>query len=112
MGGSIRGKQPNRRGAGNLRALRLVRTCLERLPDNYRIVLMLRDIEDLDTAEVAARMHFAPNAVKVRLHRARQALKSLIERKLAGSKSGTAADRRTRRPDSPVSLADRSTDVN
>jgi RNA polymerase sigma-70 factor (ECF subfamily) len=46
----------------------------------YRSVLILRDIEDLDTAEAAEMLAITPNAAKIRLHRARQALKTLIER--------------------------------
>jgi RNA polymerase sigma-70 factor (ECF subfamily) len=58
----------------------LVRRCIDRLPEVYRSVLILRDIEDLDTAEAAEMLAITPNAAKIRLHRARQALKTLIER--------------------------------
>ena len=61
--------------------LSLLRKCLEQLPDRYRIVLTLRDIEDLDTEQTARMLNVTTNAVKVRLHRARQALKTLVERK-------------------------------
>lgn len=57
-----------------------VRTCIARLPERYRTVLLLRDIEELDTEEAAAMLGISPNAVKVRLHRARQALRTLLER--------------------------------
>jgi RNA polymerase sigma-70 factor (ECF subfamily) len=57
----------------------MVRTCIDRLPQQYRTVLMLRDIEELDTEEVAGLLHVTPNAVKIRLHRARQALRTLLE---------------------------------
>jgi len=60
--------------------LSLVRKCLDQLPDRYRIVLLLRDIEDLDTQQTARMLNVTTTAVKVRLHRARQALKALIER--------------------------------
>jgi RNA polymerase sigma-70 factor (ECF subfamily) len=60
-----------------------VRAAIEKLPASYRTVLMLRDIEELDTDEAAAALGITPNAVKVRLHRARQALKTLLERELA-----------------------------
>jgi RNA polymerase sigma-70 factor, ECF subfamily len=60
----------------------LVRQCINRLPDTYRVVLVLRDIDDLDTTDVAELLGLKANAVKVRLHRARQALKALIEREL------------------------------
>jgi RNA polymerase sigma-70 factor (ECF subfamily) len=58
----------------------MVRRCIERLPDKYRSVLLLRDIEELDTDEAALSLSVTANTVKVRLHRARQALKTLIER--------------------------------
>jgi RNA polymerase sigma-70 factor (ECF subfamily) len=56
-----------------------VRAAIDRLPEAYRTVLLLRDIEEIDTAEVAAMLGVTPNAVKVRLHRARQALVTLLE---------------------------------
>jgi RNA polymerase sigma-70 factor, ECF subfamily len=58
---------------------RIVRACIDRLPPNYRTVLILRDIEELGTAEVAERLGITPNAVKIRLHRARQALRQLMD---------------------------------
>ena len=39
-------------------------------------------LEELDTAEVATRLGVTANAVKIRLHRARQALRELLEREL------------------------------
>ncbi|MBY0274035.1 sigma-70 family RNA polymerase sigma factor [Candidatus Binatia bacterium] len=61
----------------------LVQRCIARLPDAYRVVLVLRDIEDRDTGEVAETLGVSPNAVKIRLHRARQALRTLLERERA-----------------------------
>jgi RNA polymerase sigma-70 factor, ECF subfamily len=57
-----------------------VRRCIEQLPDAHRLVLTLRDIDELDTEEVASLLGVKGKNVKVRLHRARQALKALIER--------------------------------
>lgn len=59
-----------------------VRACIQQLPDPYRVVLLLRDIEELDTQETAERLGLSIAAVKVRLHRARQALRSLLESEL------------------------------
>jgi RNA polymerase sigma-70 factor (ECF subfamily) len=56
----------------------MVRTCIKQLPDNYRTVLILRDIDELSTQEVAEMLSMTPTAVKVRLHRARQALSTLL----------------------------------
>jgi len=58
----------------------IVREAIARLPDQYREVLVLRDIEERDTSEAAALLGTTPNAVKVRLHRARQALRTLLDR--------------------------------
>lgn len=57
-----------------------VREAIARLPEGYRTVLLLRDIEELDTAEVAAQLGMTKNAVKTRLHRARMALRELLDR--------------------------------
>ncbi len=56
-----------------------VRGAIDRLPENYRTVLLMRDIEGLDTAETAEALDVSPNAVKIRLHRARQALRGLLD---------------------------------
>jgi RNA polymerase sigma-70 factor, ECF subfamily len=57
-----------------------VRGCVDRLPEQYRSVLLLRDIEERSTQEVAELLDITPTAVKVRLHRARQALATLLRR--------------------------------
>jgi RNA polymerase sigma-70 factor (ECF subfamily) len=56
-----------------------VRRRIDRLPEDYRVVVILRDIEGLDTGETAKALGISPGAVKVRLHRARQALRTLLE---------------------------------
>ena len=58
----------------------MVRKAIDRLPATYRTVLVLRDVEELDTDETASLLGVTPNAVKTRLHRARQALRTLLER--------------------------------
>jgi RNA polymerase sigma-70 factor, ECF subfamily len=57
----------------------IVRRAIDQLPDSYRTVLLLRDIEGLDTGETAAMLGATTNAVKIRLHRARQALRTLLD---------------------------------
>ena len=51
-----------------------VRGAIDELPETYRTVLLLRDIEELSTREAAEALGIGENAVKLRLHRARQAL--------------------------------------
>ncbi len=55
-----------------------VRAAIDRLPASYRTVILLRDIEQLDTAETARILELTDNAAKLRLHRARQALAKLL----------------------------------
>jgi len=50
----------------------------DRLPQNYRSVFMLRDIEGLSTAETAECLDISEDSVKVRLHRARSLLRKDI----------------------------------
>ena len=52
---------------------------IEQLPDEYRVVLLLRDIEEMTTREVASTLEISEGAVKTRLHRARSALKKILE---------------------------------
>ena len=56
-----------------------LRAALDILPENYRTVVVLRDIEELDTESTAQLLGLTPNAVKIRLHRARLALRTLLD---------------------------------
>ena len=60
-------------------ARELVQGCISRLPESYRTVLLLRDIEGLDTEEAARLLDTSPGVVKTRLHRVRQALRTLLD---------------------------------
>jgi len=65
----------------------MVRRAIEELPETYRTVVLLRDIEGLSTEETAQIVNTTPNAVKIRLHRGRMALRTLIAPHLAGATS-------------------------
>ena len=58
---------------------RLVHEGINQLPEDYRMVLTLRDIEELSTTEVAQVLDISEGAVRVRLHRARQALRNILD---------------------------------
>lgn len=60
---------------------------INELSDNHRVVLLLRDIEDVATEDVARLLGLSESAVKVRLHRARLALRKLLEPLLDGGLS-------------------------
>lgn len=57
----------------------LVRSSIEKLPESYRAILLLRDIEERTTEETAELLELSVSNVKTRLHRARQALRELLD---------------------------------
>ncbi len=59
-------------------SLERIRAAVDRLPESYRTVILLRDVEELSTEEVAELMETTPAAIKTRLHRARLALRAAI----------------------------------
>ena len=54
------------------------RAALDRLPDLYRNAFVLRDLEELTTAEVAAVLGVEPATVRQRVHRARLMLRGYL----------------------------------
>jgi RNA polymerase sigma-70 factor (ECF subfamily) len=60
---------------------RLLEEAVENLPDAYRTIFILRDVEDMSTTDAADVLEITEDNVKVRLHRARALLrKSLYAR--------------------------------
>jgi RNA polymerase sigma-70 factor, ECF subfamily len=55
-----------------------LRAALARLPEKYRIVILLRDLEDLSISEVAQRLVLTIPAVKTRHMRARQKMAKFL----------------------------------
>ncbi len=51
---------------------------VDQLPELYRVVFVLREVEQLSTAEVAESLTLTVEAVKVRLHRARAMVRRLL----------------------------------
>ena len=58
---------------------RHLKQSIDKLPDNFRIILILRDYEGFSTKEVAEKLEMSEQNVKVRLHRARLALRNLLK---------------------------------
>jgi RNA polymerase sigma-70 factor (ECF subfamily) len=73
--------------AGELR--HLLESSVDALPEHYRMVFMLRDVEGLSTAETAEGLDIGEEAVKTRLHRARAMLRQQLYDR-AGATSGEA----------------------
>ena len=56
----------------------LIRRAVEQLPDIYREVFLLRDVEELTVSETAETLNISITSVKVRLHRARLMLQKQL----------------------------------
>lgn len=77
------------RSTSHSEVARMLEEAILALPDHYRTVLMLRDVEELSTADTAASLSLTEENVKVRLHRGRALVrKALFER--AGSQAKSA----------------------
>lgn len=58
---------------------RLLERAVDRLPDPFRIVFVLRDIEEMSIEETASQLGLKPETVKTRLHRARRLLRQSLD---------------------------------
>lgn len=57
---------------------RMVEEAIDELPEHHRTVLVLREVEGMSTAEAAEALSVSEEVVKVRLHRARLALRDRL----------------------------------
>jgi RNA polymerase sigma-70 factor (ECF subfamily) len=70
----------------NLREMKtLLEQAIAALPQNYRAVYVLREVQQLSTAETAACLGLTLDTVKVQLHRARERLKAELLKTAAGA---------------------------
>jgi RNA polymerase sigma-70 factor (ECF subfamily) len=67
---------------------RFLESAIEALPESYRIVVVLRDVEGLSTAETADALEVSENTVKIRLHRARALVRRTITAQVGGDLRG------------------------
>jgi RNA polymerase sigma-70 factor, ECF subfamily len=79
--GKPRDVDPERAAAGR-ELTGLVEQAIDALPDIYRSVLVMREMEGMTTAETAAVLDVAEEVVKTRLHRARASLRDVVERRI------------------------------
>ena len=63
--------------------IRMMKT-LDLLPDALRVVFVLKDIEDMDTQEIATHLNITHTVVRQRLHRARMFLQARLRPVLSG----------------------------
>ena len=82
---AVLGGSESPRGGGDqlqldLENRELARKLLERAPPEDRVILTLKELEDLSVEEIAELLRLNPSTVKVRLHRARKRMVADFER--------------------------------
>ena len=65
-----------------------VRAAIDELPTHYRVVLLLRDMEQLTTRETAEALDIPVPTVKMRLHRGRLMLRNRLAAQFGGGSAG------------------------
>lgn len=68
---------------------RLLKGAINKLPDSYRMVFVLREIEQYSVEETAIRLAIKPQTVKTRLYRARRLLRKSLDRTLGSMLADT-----------------------
>jgi len=66
----------------------MVQQALAELPLPFREILILCDVEEMSYQDIAATLSLPPGTVMSRLHRARKALRTLLQQKLKGVEHG------------------------
>ena len=69
--------------AGRSEMRTMLAAAIDTLPEPFRLVFVLREIEELDVAETAGFLGIKPETVKTRLFRARRLIRAALEKKLA-----------------------------
>ena len=75
--------------AGVAQVRRMLEAAVDALPEKFRLVLVMRDIEGLSTADTAESLDLLPETVKTRLFRARQLLRKSMDKTLATTLIGS-----------------------
>jgi RNA polymerase sigma-70 factor (ECF subfamily) len=65
----------------------VLESLIEQLPEPFRMVFVMREVEGLSTAETAACLDISDDTVKTRLHRARRLLQEQLDRQLGPAAS-------------------------
>ena len=68
---------------GRSQARELLEDAIDELPQIFRVVFILRDVEEMSVEETATQLSLRPETVKTRLFRARRLMRSAIERRLS-----------------------------
>ena len=77
------------RSAARREIRRLLERAIDELPEPFRVVFVMRIIEEMSVEETASALELLPETVKTRLHRARRLLRQAVDQKLAAALTDT-----------------------
>ena len=81
---------------------RIFEHAIDELPETFRLVFLMHDVEELSIEETAAQLDIRPETVKTRLHRARKLLRQHLDAKLASVLKDPSRSRARAAPVSPT----------
>lgn len=73
---------PTERSVGSHQLGQLIEACINQLPEEFRVVFMMRGVEQLSIKETSDLTGVQPETVKTRYHRARKILQELINKQI------------------------------
>jgi RNA polymerase sigma-70 factor, ECF subfamily len=73
------------RAAAQQQIRHLIEGAIDELPENFRTVFVMRDVEEMSVEETASFLDIEPATVKTRLHRARRLLRQALDQQLAST---------------------------
>ncbi len=85
---NMNGETDPERSAAQREIRRLLEHAIDDLPESFRVVFVMRDVEEMSTEETAAFLGIRPETVKTRLHRARRLLRRSLDENLASTLKG------------------------
>ena len=77
------------RSAAQREIRRLLERSIDALPEPFRVVFVMRDVEELSTEETAGFLGIKPETVKTRLHRARRLLREALDQHMISTLKDT-----------------------
>jgi RNA polymerase sigma-70 factor (ECF subfamily) len=76
------------RAAAHSQIRQFIERAIDDLPEIFRVVFVMRDVEEMSVEETADFLGLPPATVKTRLHRARRQLRRALDEKLASTLIG------------------------
>jgi RNA polymerase sigma-70 factor, ECF subfamily len=81
------GPQDPEAAAAQAQMRRMLERAVDELPESFRLVFVMREVEEMSVEETAAYLELRPETVRTRLHRARRLLRKSLDERLSAALS-------------------------